>query len=838
MYDYPEKLIVVPLHNNEILLPAITLRLLIRGKQAAELTKAYFKQHSSSIQQDIYVACIPLRQGEENHDDDDDDAIVSQAPQVPLPSNMSIADSNNLVSIRDRYRLIGFGCLARIVRVQRSGTNLFGVFVEGICRFKLDRFTQNTPSMPFANYWTVHVLHYDYPSTATTLFNRKFINLTESLIEIMKQHRISSDLLEQLIKIRGSHSVSDFADFLTSIIDTSYEERLKMLETHDITTRLEMICGYLMRQLSVLKISGALGGALEGKLTRHQREFYLRQQLEALQEDRTNSHNDNDDDNIAVLNQRLVKANLPEHAIRIAQRELKRLKKMQLTNSEWAVGYNYLTWLADLPWCRSSALIVDVDRSRRQLDADHFGLQKIKKRIIEYISVLKTKKDLKAPILCLVGPPGVGKTSLGKSIAQSMQRKFHRISLGGIRDEAEIRGHRRTYVGAMPGLIIQALCKCQVNNPLLLLDEIDKLVHHSQHGNPAAALLEVLDPEQNSTFNDHYLNVAFDLSQVLFVATANNLDTIPAPLLDRMEVIELEGYTIEEKLDITKRHLAPKQIQYHGMRLDQVIINDQAILFIIERYTRESGVRELERQLGATVRAKCVQFTTSQQQYEPNVEVKHIESILGNTKFEKEVTEREAYAGVVIGLAYMNQGNSSILFVEATKMPGNGQLHLTGSLGTVIQESAQLALSWVKSNAYTLGLVSHSKEKMVENDDIHIHFPSGSIPKDGPSAGITLVCALISLYSNKPVPITTAMTGEISLRGQVLPVGGVKSKVLAAHRAGIRRIILPFKNKRDIEDVPNIIRDQIEFCYVKTIWHVLSFVFNNKQQIRMDESHL
>ncbi|KAI9482839.1 MAG: ATP-dependent protease La [Benjaminiella poitrasii] len=803
--NYPEKLIVLPLENNKILLPSLTLRLLIQGKQATELTKAYFKQQSSTLQHDIYLACIPLKRPQY------EEAPVSQAPQVPSTS--------------DRHSLTNFGCLARITRVQRSGTSSFHVFLEGLCRFSVDRLTQNTPSMAFADFWTAHVRFHPTSTAVDTAFE----TLVDRFAETMKQLKVTG--MDPLTTMKGS----DLADFLMSVLDTTYEERLEMLRTQSLQLRLDLVCGYLRRQLSVLKISGNLN-QVDGKLARHQREFYLRQQLEALGKEDERS----DEDEMTVLHRRLVSAQLPEHVTRVAQRDLKRLKKMSTSSSEWAVVQNYLDWLAELPWTVSSPVTMDVDRTRQQLDADHFGLSKVKQRIIEYVSVLKMKGDLKAPILCLVGPPGVGKTSLGRSIARSMTREFHRISLGGVRDEAEIRGHRRTYVGAMPGLIIQALHKSQANNPLLLLDEIDKLVQHQ--GDPAAALLEVLDPEQNATFTDRYLNVSFDLSKVLFIATANSHESIPAPLLDRMELIELEGYTMDEKVDIARRHLVPKQIRQHGLEMDRVRIKEDVIRAVVEGYTRESGVRELERQLGSIVRAKCLQLATkASAAYEPNITHKDLQVILGNVRFEREVKEREACAGVVTGLAYADRGSSSILFIEATKMPGEGRLQLTGSLGSVIQESAQLALSWVKTHAHQLGLTKNPKEKMVEHDDIHVHFPSGSIPKDGPSAGVTLVCALVSLYSDRLIPITTAMTGEISLRGQVLPVGGIKSKVLAAHRAGIRKIILPLKNKQDVEQVPQTVRAQIEFCFVKTIWHVLEAAFEEKHQQQenmIEESHL
>ncbi|KAI8647537.1 ATP-dependent protease La [Parasitella parasitica] len=840
--SYPERLIVVPLES-KVLLPSVILRLLIRGKQATDLTKNYFRS-ANTKSHDIYIACIPLKPCRTNVEET---AMVgSQAPQVPIPQQ----DETGLVSVRDRHRLMDYGCLARIVRVQRSGTNLFGVFVEGVSRFKVCQYTQNTPSMAFPGCWVAHASYFPKPGVPNDEIALKFKHLSQIFAAKMQELQLPDTLLSQLTKVINTMPPSSLADLLVCVIETTFDERLLMLSTVSLDDRLQKACEYLTRQLHVLQISDKLGAGIDGKLSKKQREFYLRQQLEAIQDElgdgdkKMMGGGPQEEDELSDLHKRLVQANLPNEVVTVAQRELKRIKRLQPSSSEWAVARNYLEWLADLPWSVSGSQQLDIQHSKQQLAQDHFGLEHVKKRIIEYLSVIKLKGDLRAPILCLVGPPGVGKTSLGRSIAQSMSREFHRISLGGVRDEADMRGHRRTYVGAMPGLIIQGLRKCKVNNPLILLDEIDKLVQSSHYGDPAAALLEVLDPEQNSSFSDHYLNVPFNLSNILFIATANSLDTIPEPLLDRMEVIELHGYTFEEKLHIAKTHLIPKQVVAHGLQLEQVKLADEAILHIAENYTRESGVRNLERTLASVVRAKCVEMadlqeTQGKQQYNPYITIKDVETILGNIRFEKEVSERESYPGVVTGLAYSGSGNGGILFVEASKMPGDGHLHLTGSLGNVIQESAKLALSWVKSHAYALKLTSHSKEKMVQDDDIHIHFPSGSVPKDGPSAGVTLVCALVSLYSGKCVPTTTAMTGEISLRGQVLPVGGIKEKIISAHRAGIRKIIIPSRNQQDVEtEVPGNVRGEIQFCYAKNIWQVLEAAFDENQLYRLQESHL
>ncbi|KAI8369773.1 ATP-dependent protease La [Blakeslea trispora] len=850
--SYPDKLIIVPLEN-KILLPSVVLRLLIHGKQAVELTKLYFRQQNKTIRQDIYVACIPLRpkQPTKSTYNTKEEAPSTQAPQVPMtPSVISKPMPHALVSLEDTHRLLPYGCLARIVRVQRSGTDLFGVYVEGVQRFKVDGVTQNTPTMPFPGYWTVHAT---YPTkeagVSTTEVQLK--ELSQVFVTKMKGLSLPESLLNPLSKAIQTMQVSRLADLLVCLIETTFEERWEMLSNFDLNQRLEKACLYLTRQLHVLQISDNLGLGVDGRLSRRQREFYLRQQLEAIQSETIHVPHGikpaqtNEEDELTELHQRLVHAKLPNDAIAVAQRELQRIKKLQPASSEWAVSRNYLEWLSELPWSISTPTsTIHLQRAKKQLDEDHFGLIQVKKRIMEYLSVIKIKDDLKAPIVCLVGPPGVGKTSLGRSIAQCMSRQFHRISLGGVKDEADIRGHRRTYVGAMPGLIVQGLRQCKVNNPLFLLDEIDKLAHGTHHGDPAAALLEVLDPEQNNNFADHYLNVGFDLSHVLFLATANSLDTIPEPLLDRMEVIELQGYTVQEKLHIAKTHLIPKQMVVHGLSLDQVKWTEtEAIISLIEQYTREAGVRQLERMVASVIRYKCVELAELREQareaeYDPIIQTHHLTAILGSIRFEKEVFERQSQPGVVTGLAYSGSGQGGILFVEATRMPGEGRLELTGSLGHVIQESAKLALSWVKSNAYVLQLTTHQKEKLVEQDDIHIHFPSGSIPKDGPSAGITLVCALVSLYSNRCIPTTTAMTGEISLRGQLLPVGGIKEKVISAHRAGIRKVILPIKNKRDVDnDLPQVVCHEIEICYANTIWQVLESAFDYSNH-RLLESHL
>jgi ATP-dependent Lon protease len=510
---------------------------------------------------------------------------------------------------------------------------------------------------------------------------------------------------------------------------------------------------------------------------------------------------------------------------------------MQPSQAEYTVARTYLEWLADLPWDKSSEDNLDLDNAKQQLDDDHYGLEKIKKRIIEYLAVRKLKDDMKGPILCFVGPPGVGKTSLGRSIADSLERNFHRVSLGGVRDEAEIRGHRRTYIGALPGRIIQGLKKAGSNNPVFLLDEIDKLGHDFR-GDPSSALLEVLDPEQNNTFSDHYLDTPFDLSKVLFIATANQLDTIPAPLRDRMEVIEVPGYTFDEKSAIATQHLIPKQIKEHGITDEHIEITPEAVLKIAIAYTREAGVRNLEREIAATCRDVAVKVAGHKEEEGdfPKVVIDEeaLHDVLGPEKFYNETAERTAVPGVATGLAWTAAGGD-LLFIEATRMGGKGSLILTGQLGDVMKESAQAALSWMRAKATELGLAEDLDSHFLDKTDMHIHFPAGAIPKDGPSAGITITTALISLFTGRNVRSDTAMTGEVTLRGLVLPVGGIKEKVLAAHRGGIKRVVMPARNQKDLVDIPQNVKDEMEFIFAKEMDTVLDNVLEGGNPAKDNE---
>ncbi|KAI8879498.1 ATP-dependent protease La [Backusella circina FSU 941] len=771
MEGLPDTLVAIPL-DAKVLLPSIHSKIELKGRHSTSLVRKYIQLKEKPV----FIACIPIL--------------------------TSIADITT--ADQDDDALFRYGCAARVTKLYKSNHG-FMLHVEGIERFKIKEFIRHHEALHVSvEYGKDELDEHSDEAIAFTALTRTFVAKLK-------------------LKKMDGMSLSAQADTLTEVMETSFDEKLTILSIMETRERIVKVTEWMTRQLHLLRISEQINESIQGKLNQNQREFYLRHQMEIIQKKLNGEQPEEAEDELEILAHQITE--LPDEVATVAQRELAQLKKLQPASGDYAVGLTYLQLLVDLPWKRASSDVVEMGVARAQLEQDHFGLEQVKKRIMEYVSVMKIKGGLRAPILCFVGPPGVGKTSLARSISTALGREYHRISLGGVRDEAEMRGHRRTYVGAMPGLIIQGIRKCKVNNPLLLLDEIDKLVSSSHLGNPAAALLEILDPEQNNSFSDHYLNVPFDLSNVLFIATANSLDTIPEPLLDRMEVIHLSGYTLDEKLHIAKSHLIPKQLQMHGMDSSKVQITEAALIKLAEGYTRESGVRTLERTIGSIVRAKCVEWVdpeSTKTEYSTMVDVEAVEKILGMVYYEKEIAERESVPGLVTGLAYSGSGNGGILFIEATKMPGTGKLKLTGKLGEVIQESAMIAVTWVKSHAYTLKLVSDKRSSLTKNTDIHIHVPSGAVPKDGPSAGITLVCALVSLYSGSYVPPTTAMTGEMTLRGKVLPVGGIKEKVISAHRAGIQKVILPLLNRKDVEqEVPEELKKEMEFVFVDDMWEVL-----------------
>ncbi len=608
--------------------------------------------------------------------------------------------------------------------------------------------------------------------------------------------------------IEQMESPAQLADFIANVSDLTPAEKQDLLETFDVQERLDKLLRILAQQIEVLKLSKQIGEQTQESLQGRQREHILREQLRQIQKEL--GEGEDGQAEIAELRAAINKAGMPEEAEKQALKELKRLERTPEASAEHSMIRTYLDWLIELPWAKLSEERIDIAEARRILDEDHFGLPKIKQRILEFLAVRKLNPEGKSPILCFVGPPGVGKTSLGQSIARATGRKFARLSLGGVHDEAEIRGHRRTYIGALPGNIIQAIRKVETRNPVLMLDEMDKL-GASFHGDPSAALLEVLDPEQNSTFRDNYLAVPFDLSRVMFVGTANVIDTIPGPLRDRMEIIELPGYTEDEKVEIAKRYLMKRQLAATGLSPKACEITDDAIRAIIQDYTREAGVRNLERELGAVCHHVAMRVAEGKVE-RVKIEAKDLHGILGARRFESEVAMRTSVPGVATGLAWTPTGGD-ILFVECTRVPGHGKLILTGQLGDVMKESAQAALSLVKARATSLGI----DPALFEKSDIHLHVPAGAIPKDGPSAGVAMFTALVSLLTGRTARSDTAMTGEISLRGLVLPIGGIKNKVLAAVRAGITTVMLPERNKKDFEDIPEAARNAVRFVWLSTV---------------------
>ena len=608
--------------------------------------------------------------------------------------------------------------------------------------------------------------------------------------------------------VQSIESPSALVDLISSFLDIKVSERQQLLETLDLKARLDRVSELVSHRIEVMKLQRQIEEQTRGAIDERQREILLREQMKQIQKELGEDAGLSEE--MKELGEAIDKAGMPEEAQEQARQALKRLERMPDTGPEYSMLRAWLDWMIQLPWSKLDEEAIDIANARRVLDEDHYGLDKIKKRILEFLAVRKLNPEGRSPILCFVGPPGVGKTSLGQSIARALGLKFVRTSLGGVHDEAEIRGHRRTYVGALPGNIVQALRKAGTRNPVLMLDEIDKL-GAGIHGDPSSALLEVLDPEQNNTFRDNYLGVPFDLSRVLFIATANMLDTIPGPLRDRMELIELTGYTEDEKVEIAKRYLVKRQLGANGLKPEQAAITEETLRHIVRDYTREAGCRNLERAIGAVLRNVTVRIaegTIQQRTVEPD----ELRSILGAPRFESEAAMRTSVPGVATGLAWTPVGGD-ILFVESTRIPGNGRLILTGQLGDVMRESAQAALSLVKSRSESLGIDPHLYKK----SDLHIHVPAGAIPKDGPSAGVAMFTSLVSLLTARTVASDVAMTGEVSLRGLVLPVGGIKEKVIAAHRAGIRTVLLPARNRNDVEDVPESVRKELKFVFCERV---------------------
>ena len=879
---------------------------------------------SRSAITNLPIGCIPLRStflspdGKELLDSKDKE------------SSQERAEDEIDVGKARKDELFRYGTLAKIIGVQ--GQNEPYIQVEGVQRFRVDKITHERP------YFEAEVTFFEdeINDLQDTELRKSFSLLKQRSRELLTVLRLASFFrpgpssfspllmrrFELFIAKKDVGQAGQLADFITDLLDASFDDKLRILATLNVQERINKVLDLLNKQvqgisgniktISITSTTIPTNGMIDvTNLTDQQKAALSRNRGGGMPSlpgiGNMGGDEDNADENeLDELKKKLDDAGLSPEAQKVATRELRRLKKMHPSMAEYGVCRTYLENLAEIPWTKTTDDQLGretITRARKQLDDDHYGLEKVKKRLIEYLAVLRMKQvrnapldkqieDLtnqlaaptpklednersdkdasaredgksdavsaeerdaaeaklhvlkskkmidKAPILLLVGPPGVGKTSLARSVAMALGRKFHRISLGGVRDEAEIRGHRRTYVAAMPGLIVSGLKKVGVANPVFLLDEIDKVGTSNFHGDPSAAMLEVLDPEQNYTFNDHYVNIPIDLSKVLFIATANTLDTIPPPLLDRMETIQLPGYTTIEKRHIAKQHLIPKQIRSNGLELDKVAMADEVVDAVITSYTRESGVRNLERELGSICRYKAVQFAESQDSpddqqqavsYQPQVQISELEDILGIEKFEEEIADTKSRPGVVTGLvAYSSLGQGSILFIEVADMPGDGRVQLTGKLGDVLKESVEVALTWVKAHAYELGLTNQADENIMKKRSIHVHCPSGAIPKDGPSAGLAHTIALISLFSGQAVPPTIAMTGEISLRGRVMPVGGIKEKLIGAHRAGVKTVLVPGHNRKDVKDVPREVlsgEGKIEVVYVRHIYDALRVIW-------------
>jgi len=762
-YEIPEKIPVLPVRNI-VLFPMLSMPMMIG------------RQKSVKLIDDVLITNRFV-------------AIVAQKdPDIEDPKESDLYD---------------VGCVGIVLKMMKYPDGQMRTLIQGISRIKIEEFLGSDP------YFTARISQIKEDFTAGPDSQEKLVDLKKKFSVLADNSPvIQKDLVSTVMD-------NDDPSFLTDVVAINLNLKLPQLQEllgeGNINLRLEKILDYMNREIDMLELGNKIQDNVKQQIDKSQREYYLREQLKAIKKE---LGDDDGEQDIQELKDKLSRLNLPEEVRKEAERELSRMEKMHPESAEYTVSRTYLDWICELPWNISTQDNLDVDYVKKILDEDHYGLEKVKDRIIEYLAVRKLKDDMKGPILCFVGPPGVGKTSLGKSIARAMGRKFERLSLGGIRDEAEIRGHRRTYVGALPGRIIRALRKVGSNNPIIMLDEVDKLGMDFR-GDPASALLEVLDPEQNNTFTDHYLDVPFDLSKVLFITTANLMDPIPPPLLDRMEVIEIPGYILEEKQMIAKRHLIPKQIRENGLSQDLLEFEDSGIMKIIESYTREAGVRNLERVI-ATICRKIARNVAMGRKEKETINEKRVIELLGPEKHFSEIIERTNIPGVAIGLAWTPVGGE-ILFIEAIRMKGARGFSLTGKLGEVMSESAQAALAYIRSNATRFGI----DEDFFQKGDIHVHIPAGAIPKDGPSAGITIATAIVSLLTHKLIRSDTAMTGEITLRGKVLPVGGIKEKVLAAARMGISRIILPKYNEADLADIPENIRSKLTFIPVSTIDEVL-----------------
>ncbi len=692
------------------------------------------------------------------------------------------------------------GTTANILRYVNVPDGGHHIVVQGLQRFRIVEFVRERPFL------AARVVPIDEPEEQGPEIEARLLHLKQQAMEALQL--LPQVPQELLAAVQAASAPGTLADLVAAYLDIGRDDKQELLETVDLRARVDKVSAFLAKRIEVMRLTQEIGKRTKATFDERQREAILREQMASIQ--RELGEGDGKSQEISDLSQAIDEAKMPDEVEELARKELRRYERMPEGAPEAGMVRTYLDWLIELPWAEPEERPIDIGQARRVLDEDHFGLEKIKKRIVEFLAVRKLAPHGKAPILCFVGPPGVGKTSLGQSIARAMHRPFVRVSLGGVHDEAEIRGHRRTYIGSMPGNIIQAIRKAKARDCVMMLDEIDKMGRGIQ-GDPSAAMLEVLDPEQNSTFRDNYLGVPFDLSRVVFIATANMLETIPGPLRDRMEIISLAGYTENEKFEIARRYLIRRQLEANGVAEGQVTIDDEALRRIIRDYTREAGVRSLEREIGRALRHAAVRIAEGSAT-ELHVRADDLDEILGPPRFESEVAMRTSTPGVATGLAWTPVGGD-ILFIEATSIPGKGALILTGQLGDVMRESAQAALSIVKHRAHDLGI----DEERLGKIDIHIHVPAGATPKDGPSAGVAMFTALVSLLTHRTVRSDTAMTGEISLRGLVLPVGGIKEKVVAAAAAGIERVMLPARNRRDFEEIPTDARDKLEFVWLERV---------------------
>jgi ATP-dependent Lon protease len=759
----PDAMIIVPVRSF-VLFPGVVMPVTLgRAKSIAAAQQAMREQRQIGI----------LMQRDATHDD-------------PSPIDM--------------HRM---GTIANVARYVTAPDGGHHVICQGEQRFQVLEFLSGWPFM------VARVLRIPESTSQAPEIEARMLHLRGQAVEALEL--LPQAPQELVAAIRAINVPGELADLAAAYLDVKPEERQEILETVDVAARMEKVSRLLAHRIEVLRLSSEISKQTKAALDDRQREVLLREQMAAIQK-QLGEGEEGKAAELAELEQAIAKAGMPKEVEDHARKELRRLQRMPEAAADYGMTRTYLDWLIELPWSLPEEAPIDIAEARAILDADHYGLDKIKRRIIEYLAVRKLAPQGKAPILCFVGPPGVGKTSLGQSIARAMKRKFVRVSLGGVHDEAEMRGHRRTYVGALPGNIIQGIRKAGTRSCVMMLDEIDKLGRGIQ-GDPSAALLEILDPEQNNTFRDNYLGVPFDLSRVVFITTANMLDTVPGPLRDRMEIISLAGYTAEEKFQIARRYLVKRQLEANGVRDGEVEITDAALREIIQRYTREAGVRNLEREIGKALRHAAVRIAEGAARAGAiRIDANDLIEVLGPAQFESEVAMRLSVPGVATGLAWTPVGGD-ILFIEATRIPGSGRLILTGQLGDVMKESAQAALSIVKNRAALLGI----DETRFEKTDVHIHVPAGATPKDGPSAGVAMFMALVSLMTERTVRSDTAMTGEISLRGLVLPVGGIKEKVVAAARAGLKRVMLPARNRKDFEDIPDDVRRQLEFVWLERV---------------------